>query len=106
MPKKAIPLGARQSGNPPPQFPPISHFHDPEDVEYVIGPHARLKIARRETSGENPRYLATVRAEDCTLDRMLDEFGGGDYQIHVFDGARYVTSFNVSLDPTVPARDP
>ena len=95
-----------KSGNSPPLFPPNSHvLRDLDEVEDIIGPHARLKIGRRVESGTNPRYLGTMRAAMFSLEAMLDAYGGGDYQVRVFDGARYVRSFDVSLDYTVPRRD-
>lgn len=83
-----------------PQYPWIS---DVEDVERVVGPHVRLKIARCTPNGL--KYLATVRAGLFSLQDMLTRFGGGEYYVRAFDGRRYVQAFRVAMDPTVPSRD-
>jgi hypothetical protein len=85
-------------------FPRFPWIRDVEDVARVVGPHARLKIARFTSKGL--RYLATDRAGQFSLDDMLTRFGGGDYYIRAFDGRRYVQAFRVALDYTVPPRDP
>ena len=85
-------------------FPPYPWISDFEDVERVVGPHARLKIARCTPKGL--KYLATVRASLFSLEEMLTHFGGGDYYVRAFEGKRYVQAFHVAMDPTVPSRDP
>lgn len=94
-------------GNGTPPFPPNSQIpQDLEEVEDIVGPHARLKIARKTNPGVNPRYMGTMHAAMFSFEAMLDAYGGGDYQVRVFDGAQYVRSFDVSLDYNVPPRDP
>jgi len=62
-----------------------------------------MKIARFMTNGL--KYLATIRADLFSLEDVLDRFGGGEYYIRVFDGARYVQSFRIAMDPSIPVRD-
>jgi hypothetical protein len=75
-----------------------------EEVEYVFGPGARLKIARVTPKGL--KYLATWHAAIFSLDHMLSAFGGGEYSVRVFVGSHYVQVFRVYLDTLVPPRDP
>ncbi len=68
-----------------------------------------LKIARFTPWGKGSDIAmgrSSWRAGMFSLEDMLTRFGGGDYYIRVFDGSRYVQTFSVSLDYTVPARDP
>jgi len=83
----------------PPFYPWVS---DVEEVALRIGPGARIKITRLAPG--TPHYLTTVYAQDFSLQWLLDTFGGGDYYARVFDGARYVQSFKLYLDPSVPSR--
>lgn len=86
-------------------FSHVSHS-DPgaiEDVAMVCGGHVRLKITRL-TPGA-PHYIMTVRADEFSLQWTLDTFGGGDYYVRAFDGRRYIQSFRLSMDTTVPATD-
>lgn len=93
----------RNGGGDSHQFPRFPHVGDIEEIADRIGPHVRLKIGRVGAAGP-PTYLGTMRADEFSLEAMLDTFGGGEYRVRAFDGRRYIRSFTVYLDMCVPPR--
>ena len=75
---------------------------DIEDIPRLIGPGVRLKIARLAPG--SPHYLMTTRVELFSMEWLLETFGGGDYYVRAFEGRRYVQSFRLYVDPTVPPK--
>lgn len=75
-----------------------------EDILAEIGTDARLKVWQ-SIDGKSS-YAGDMSADGFTLDALLDAFGGGDKTIVIMQGKTRVDKFTVSLDPSIPPKNP
>jgi hypothetical protein len=75
-----------------------------EEILDQVGTDARIKVWQI-TDGKSS-YAGDMSADGFTLDALLEAFGGGDKTLHIMQGKTRVEKLSVSLDPSIPARNP
>lgn len=75
-----------------------------EEILTEVGSDARIKVWQN-IEGKTS-YAGDLSAEGFTLDVLLDVFGGGDKTLVIMQGKTRVDKVNVSLDPSVPPKNP
>lgn len=78
-----------------------------EELESIldeIGSESRVKVWQ-VTDGKTS-YAGEMSGAEFSLETLLDTFGGGDKTLAIYQGRQRVTTVKVSLDPTVPPKNP
>lgn len=75
-----------------------------EDILEEVGTSARIKVW--QTVDGKTSYAGEISGADFSLETLLDTFGGGDKTLAIYQGKTKRTTLKVSLDPTVPVKNP
>lgn len=75
-----------------------------EELVSELGSDGRIKVW--SIIDGRSTYAGDMSAEGFTLDALLDAFGGGEKSLVLMQGKTKVDTFKVSLDPTIPAKNP
>ena len=79
---------------------------DIDDVLAQVGAGAEVRILRVNPDTGNPAIAGKVKAEDFSLDLLMEHYGGGSYILKVFDGKELVGKVPYEVDASIPARNP
>ena len=78
-----------------------------EELESIldeIGSESRIKVW--QVSDGKSSYAGEMSGAEFSLETLLDTFGGGDKTLAIYQGRQRMTTVKVSLDPTVPPKNP
>ena len=75
-----------------------------EDILNEVGSDARVKVF--QIIDGKASYAGDLSAEGFTLDVLLDNYGGGEKSLTIMQGKTKVETVRVSLDPSIPAKNP
>lgn len=97
---------------PPPEPAPVTmpsltderRTQELEEIIDEIGNESRVRIWQI-TDGK-PSFAGEMGGEGFTLDALLDAYGGGDKALAIYQGRVCVSRVRVSLDPTIPPKNP
>lgn len=79
---------------------------DIDDVLAQVGSGATVRILRINPETGSPALAGTIKAEDFTLDVLMEIYGGGRYLLKVYDGKDLVDKIPYEVDSAIPARNP
>lgn len=78
-----------------------------EEILTELGSDTSIRVYRRGTDGAGKNAMCGQMSGDgFTLDALLDAYGGGDYTLQIFQGRTLKDRVMVSLDPSVPPKNP
>lgn len=75
-----------------------------EDIIDEIGSESRVRVWQI-VEGKSS-FAGEMSGDGFTLDALLDAYGGGDKALAIYQGRVCVSRVRVSLDPTIPAKNP
>lgn len=79
---------------------------DIDDVLSQVGSSAEVRILRVNSDTGNPALAGKVKAEDFSLDLLMEHYGGGSYILKVYDGKELVGKVSYEVDSSIPAKNP
>lgn len=79
---------------------------DIDDVLSQVGSGAIVRILRVNPETGNPALAGQIKAEDFTLDVLMEVYGGGRYILKVYDGKTLIEKIPYEVDASIPSKNP
>lgn len=93
-------------GDTPDNPEPSREEREIDDMLAELGSESRVVVKRVDPATGELQHLGEVPGEGFTLDGLLDTFGGGKYVLRGMVGRQQMKRVTVTLDPSVPAKNP